>query len=117
MFKRLRHLSTLFVIFITLSLMLTLSCNRERQLYTGIYLLQKADKPESSETYIQLKENGIGLWNTPDDEVTFRWDVKDNEIRLHTKLGGVLIGKIHEDTLEIVFPGSKIRRFKKQGNI
>jgi hypothetical protein len=103
--------------FIPLSLMFTLSCNQERQLYTGIYLLREADKPQISETYIQLKENGIGIWNTPDDEVSFRWDVKDNEIRLHTKLGGVLIGKIHDDTLEIVFPGSKIRRFKKQGNI
>lgn len=113
----LRDLSTFFVIFITLSFVLTLSCNRERQLYSGIYLLQEADKPESSETYIQLKENGIGLWNTPNEEVSFRWDVRDNEIRLHTKLGGVLSGKIHEDTLEIVFPGSKIRRFKKQGNI
>ena len=117
MFKRLIHLSSFFVIFVPLSLMFTLSCNKERQLYTGIYLLQEADKPEISETYIQLKENGIGLWNTPDDEVSFRWDVKDNEIRLHTKLGGVLIGKIQDDTLEIVFPGAKIRRFKKQGNI
>jgi hypothetical protein len=117
MFNRSIHLFTFVVIFITVSLLFTLSCNRERQLYTGTYLLLEADKPESSETYIQLKENGIGIWNTPDDEVSFRWDVKDNEIRLHTKLGGVLIGKIHNDTLEIVFPGSKIRRFKKQGNI
>ena len=117
MFNRLIHLYSFFVIFIPLSLMFTLSCNRERQLYTGTYLLQEADKPESSETYIQLKENGIGIWNTPDDEVSFRWDVKDNEIRLHTKLGGVLIAKIQDDTLEIVFPGSKNWRFKKQGNI
>ena len=117
MFKRLRHLSALFVIFTTLSLVLTLSCNRERQLYTGTYLLQEADKPENSETYIQLKENGIGLWNTPDDEISFRWDAKDNEIRLHTKQGGVLIGKIQGDNLEIVFPGSKIRHFKKQSRI
>ena len=117
MFNRSIHLFTFVVIFITVSLLFTLSCNRERQLYTGTYLLLEADKPEGSETYIQLKENGVGIWNTPDDEVSFRWDVKDNEIRLHTKLGGVLIGKIQEDILEVVFPGSKIRRFKKQGNI
>ena len=114
---RLRHLTTISVIFITLSLMVGLSCNRERQLYTGTYLLQDADKPENVETYIQLQANGIGLWNTPDDEVSFRWDARDNEIRLYTKQGGVLIGTIQGDNLEIVFPGSKIRRFKKQSRI
>lgn len=117
MVKRLRHLTTFSVIFITLSLVVTLSCNRELQQYTGTYLLQGADKKESSETYIELRENGIGIWNTPDDEVSFRWDVKNNEIRLHTKSGGVLVGKIQEGIIEIVFPGSKIRRFNKQEKI
>jgi hypothetical protein len=117
MVKKLRHLTTFSVIFIVLSLMVGLSCNRELQQYTGTYLLQGADKKESSEIYIQLRENGIGTWNTPDDEVSFRWDVKDNEIRLHTKSGGVLVGKIQGDTIEIVFPGLKIRRFNKQRKI
>lgn len=117
MVKKLRHLTTFSVIFIILSLMVGLSCNREKQQYTGTYLLQGADKKESSEIYIQLRENGIGTWNTPDDEVSFRWDAKDNEIMLHTKQGGVLIGKIQGDNLEISFPGSKIRRFKKQSPI
>ena len=117
MVKKLRHLTTFSVIFIVLSLMVGLSCNRELQQYTGTYLLQGADKKESSEIYIQLRENGIGTWNTPDDEVSFRWDVKDNEIRLHTKSGGVLVGKILGDTIEIVFPGLKIRRFNKQRKI
>ena len=117
MIKKLRHLTTFSVIFIVLSLMVGLSCNRELQQYTGTYLLQGADKKESSEIYIQLRENGIGTWNTPDDEVSFRWDVKDNEIRLHTKSGGVLVGKIQGDTIEIVFPGLKIRRFNKQRKI
>jgi len=97
--------------------MVGLSCNRELKQYTGTYLLQGADKKESSEIYIQLRENGIGTWNTPNDEVSFRWDVKNNEIRLHTKSGGVLVGKIQENTIEIVFPGSKIRRFNKQEKI
>jgi hypothetical protein len=117
MVKKLRNLTTFSVIFIILSLMVGLSCNRELQQYTGTYLLQEADKKESSEIYIQLRENGIGTWNTPDDEVSFRWDVKNNEIRLHTRSGGVLVGKIQEDTIEIVFPGSKIRRFNKKEKI
>lgn len=47
------------------------------------------------------------------EKVSFRWSVRDNEIRLHTKEGGIIMGKIQGDTLEITLPGAKSMSFKK----
>jgi hypothetical protein len=76
-------------------------------------LTQEGELSGYSETCIELKKNGVGVWRVLDDEASFRWDAKDNEIRLHTKTGGVIIGKIQGDTLEIALPGRSVRYFKR----
>ena len=40
---------------------------------------------------------------------------RGNEIRLHTKSGGVILGEVHGDVLEVVLPEPSIKRFKKAG--
>jgi hypothetical protein len=60
-----------------------------------------------------LKEKGIGIWKVLDEEASFRWAVKDSEIRLSTKLGGTIIGKIREGIIEITLPGSNTMFFRK----
>jgi len=46
-------------------------------------------------------------------EAPFRWTVKKGELRLNTKEGGVIIGKLEGDILEIKLPGSKTMSFKR----
>jgi hypothetical protein len=49
-----------------------------------------------------------------DDEAALSWRVTNDKIRLYTKSGGIIIATIKEkDLLELSFPGSKSRHFKK----
>ena len=79
-----------------------------------MYIPRGAERQENPQTYIELKENGLGFWRMLDEEASFRWDVKDSEIRLHTKLGGVIIGTIYGDIIELGLPTQKIKYFKKR---
>ena len=107
MLLRPSYRNTFLVVLVGLIVALTFSCYQGER-YVGIY--QSAEHPE---IYIELKENGLGVWRQIDDEASFRWDVRDNEIRLHTKSGGVIIGKIKGDTLNIALPGRSNRHFKR----
>lgn len=88
------------------------SCAKKNN-YTGTYVPHVKALPEYSETSIELKENGIGNWRIRNDEVSFRWDVRGEEIRLHTKSGGVIVGKIQGNTLEIALQDRNIKYYKR----
>ncbi|MEE9435404.1 MAG: hypothetical protein V3V37_01860 [Candidatus Adiutricales bacterium] len=49
-----------------------------------------------------------------DDEDSFTWYVKgDDELRLNTRLGGVIVGKIQDGTIVIMLAGRDKITFKK----
>lgn len=108
----LRYRNYLSIVFMSFILIITFSCDKKER-YAGIYLPKGEESPEQSETYIELKENGQGIWRIHNDEVSMRWSLKDNEIRLHTKAGGIVIGKIQGEAIEITLPGRSITYFKK----
>lgn len=99
------------IVTVSLFLILTLSCEQKER-YAGIYVARKGELPESSEAYIELRDNGQGIWRVLDDEASFNWGVDDGEIKLHTKSGGIIIGKINNDILEISLPGRNVRYFR-----
>jgi hypothetical protein len=99
-------LACLFLIF-------TLSCGSKEE-YAGTYFVQKAVSPKHYVAVIELKEDGQGVWRVFEEEVSFRWSVRGNEIRVHTKEGGIIIGKIQGDVIEITLPGAKSMSFKKR---
>lgn len=107
-----RHVSILLPALLCLVLTFALSCDRADR-YAGMYIAEGAETSEEPETCIELKNSGQGVWRVLDDEASFRWDVRDNQIRLHTKPGGVIIGKIRGDTLEVALPSRDTRYFKK----
>ena len=84
-----------------------------KDIYEGIYKVEGETPPKNTETQLELKERGVGVWRVFDEEVSFRWDVKDSEIWLSTKLGGIIIGKIRGEIIEITLPGSKAMSFRK----
>ena len=98
-------------------LMLLLSCE-SRDKYVGVY---KAEGQKSAKGIIlELKENGDGLWKVSSDEakgafveVPFAWYIKRGDLRVNTKAGGVIVGKIDNDTIQIALPGSKTLIFRK----
>jgi hypothetical protein len=66
------------------------------------------------ETTLELKDDDNGVWTTNEKEVPFRWSVKGKGIRLHTKEGGIITGKIADDTITVTLPGDKVMTFKKR---
>jgi hypothetical protein len=95
------------------TLLFGLGCTSPENI-SGSYTAMEDNSIQSSETSIELKEDGQGFWRTPDTEVSFRWSIRDNEIRLHTKEGGIIIGEVHGDMLEVTLPGARVMSFRKE---
>ena len=105
-----RYIYILLISFLGLLLIITFSCvSKER--YAGKYVEQGEVSSKISE--IELKENGQGFWRVQDDEISLTWNISHNELRLHTKSGGVIIGRMKDDVLEILLPGSKTKHFRR----
>jgi hypothetical protein len=88
----------------------------QRDVYEGIYISQEEESSKHAGSKLELMEKGQAVWRVPDHEVSFRWDIKGSEIWLSTKSGGIIIGKIHGDTIEITLPGAKKMSLKKTRN-
>lgn len=93
-----------------LVMILALGCESKDK-YAGVYKAQ--DPAKQTEIVVELKANGDGLWRVGTEEVTFAWYIKRGELRVNTKGGGVIVGKIDKDTIQITLPGSKTMSFKK----
>ncbi|UCF01866.1 MAG: hypothetical protein JSV14_16150 [Deltaproteobacteria bacterium] len=106
------YLKPLFLYLATFFLILVSACGQKER-FVGVYKEDVKGSQACSESAIELKENGRGVWRLIDDETSLTWDVRGNEIRLHTKSGGVILGTIQEDVLEVILPGPKIKYFKK----
>jgi hypothetical protein len=109
---KIKHTTCTDLIVIALAFLLVLSCT-SRKHDAGTYSSCTLASPNQPEVVIELKEDGQGLWKTPDEEVSFRWTVGGNEIRLHTRDGGIIIGKITDSSLEITLPGKRTFSCKK----
>ena len=104
-----------YIGFVLVALLLVFSpaCTSEEQ-YEGTYEAQAEEDSKYAETTIDLKEGGQGTWTMMDDEASFEWYVKGAELRLNTKLGGVIVGELQDDgSFEIELPGAGKMSFKK----
>lgn len=81
--------------------------------HIGTYIAEIKDIPHHHETTLELKETGVGVWRMGDDEVAFSWYLKDNELRLDTKTGGVIVGSLDHGVIHITLPGPREIFFKK----
>jgi hypothetical protein len=97
---------------IFLLLIFVVSCGSKDQL-AGTYKAAEKDLPKQVETLVELKPNGDGAWKVGDEEVPFSWYIKDTELRINTKGGGVIVGSIEKDTIQMTIPGTKKMTFKK----
>lgn len=114
MLKRLRcgSCSWNFLFCLALVLMLVWSCG-DRGKVAGTYKAEAIQGGKQVQSTLDLKENGEGSWKVSDDEVTFSWYIKNNELRVNTKGGGVLVGTLEKDVIRITLPGFDTLSFKK----
>lgn len=96
------------VLLLCLVLALCPACESKDK-YAGTYGAQ--DK--SGEVRMELKTSGEGIWITGEQEVTFSWHIKKGDLRINTKEGGVIVGKIEGSAIRISLPGQKELVFKR----
>jgi len=77
--------------------------------YAGIYAAQG----KTGEVRMELKANGQGIWTAGNQDVTFSWHIKKGDLRINTKEGGVIVGKIEGSAFKINLPGQKELLFKR----
>jgi hypothetical protein len=94
-------------------LVIIVGCSKDRGGLEGKYQAGNNNKPGSPVIFLELGANGKGSWATEEDNVSFKWEIRKKEVWLHTNLGGVIVGKITRDTIEIGLPGAGIHVFKK----
>jgi hypothetical protein len=97
---------------IFLLLIFVISCGSKDKL-AGVYKVEEKDLPKQLETLVELKPNGDGAWKVGNEEVPFSWYIKGSELRINTKGGGVIVGNIEKDTIQMTIPGTKQMTFKK----
>jgi len=81
--------------------------------HVGTYIAEIKASPYHHETILELKETGVGVWRVGDDEVTFSWYAKGNELRFNTKSGGVIVAYLDNEIIHVTIPGSEDFCFKK----
>ena len=79
----------------------------------GTYKAEIKAWPHYYITTLELKDAAIGVWKVGEDEVTFSWYIKDNELRLNTKNGGVIVGSLEDGAIRVTLPGFEELLFKK----
>lgn len=93
-------------------LLLVPGCEDRTQL-AGKYISEESLNHETARINLELMANGQGIWATEEDNVSFRWETRENKILIHTKSGGVIVGKTDDQTIEIGLPGMDAQIFRK----
>ncbi len=67
---------------------------------------------QGGQLQLVLRSDGKGAWKVDREETSFIWEQKGDEILLHSKTGGVIVGKLGKnDSIEISLPGMESFQF------
>ena len=114
MLKRWKCGSRSWSLLLCLVLVLALVCScGSKQKVAGTYKAEAIQGGKQVQSVLDLKESGEGSWKVGDDEVNFSWYLKNDELRVNTKGGGVLVGTLENDAIRITLPGFDTLTFKK----
>ena len=100
--------ATIKVSVFCLLLALCLSCESNDR-FAGAYEAEG----HGGEVLLELKPGGEGAWISGFQEVSFSWYMKGGELRINTREGGVIVGKLKGDAIEITIPGQEKMLFRK----
>ena len=103
---------SLLITFSIVFLVLMVSCEGRGKL-VGKYRADTNENRQSVTIFLELLANGQGSWSIEEDNASFKWEIREDAIWLHTRSGGVIVGKIVGETIEIHLPGVGEYYFKK----
>jgi hypothetical protein len=110
---RLGTRGSVIISILILLLVSCVSCSEDETRVTGKYMAQTGDGEQSMTVLLELGEDGTGSWAIEEDHVKFKWETRGEEILFHTRSGGVIVGKIGKEAVEIYLPGVGIHSFRK----
>ncbi len=93
-------------------LLFMVSCD-SRQTYIGTYQSVNARGGPCEPTVLDLQVHGEGAWKCDNEEVSFTWYVKDGEIRIHTREGGIMTGTLTANGFSLMMPSEMELQFEK----
>jgi hypothetical protein len=106
-----------FLWFLMALILLIGACSKEKELL-GTYRPVPGSPPEYAGLYVELKKGGEGIRRVQGGEaITFHWVAKGDEVRIHTKSGGVIVARQKGDLIAVRFPGPQIVYFKKMAHL
>ncbi len=88
------------------------SCE-DRGKLVGKYQADTNKNRPSQTISLELSANGQGSWSIEEDNASFKWEIREDAIWLHTRSGGVIVGEISGETIQINLPGAGQYYFKK----
>ena len=84
----------------------------DQRVFEGTYTANEG--AQEGRITLTLRAGGEGTWETSTDTVAFRWKVRKAEIWLHTRTGGVVLGKVvDQNRLSVDVPGVGNVLFKR----
>jgi len=90
-----------------------LGCSREER-FIGVYESEPNNESRYSDVYLELKKGGEGIRKVQGKSFTFEWSLKGDEMRITTRSGGTIVGRLEgKDALVVILPGPRIVHFKK----
>jgi len=96
-------------------LVFLLSCESKDK-YAGVYKAAGGETAKQ-EIVLELKANGEGLWRVGSkdvfSEIPVVWYIRHGELRINTRAGGVIVGKMEKDTVQISLPSFGPLTFRK----
>ena len=84
--------------------------------WIGTYVGLNIKNQQTLKAGLELRANSQGSWSFETTTVPFKWEIRGPEIWLHTKEGGVIVGRLRGDTIEINLLGIGDCLFKKSKN-
>lgn len=69
---------------------------------------------EAGTIQMLLKADGKGQWTIARENIPFSWELKGDAVWLHSRTGGVVVGKIQQDySIDMDVPGAGRLLFKR----
>ncbi len=89
-----------------------LSC-RGTDNWAGKYEAEMSNDQDGPKVFLELMTDGRGSWTLREETALFKWEIRENQIWLHIKSGGVIVGRLKGYEIEVDLPGFGGQVFKK----
>ncbi len=99
-------------ILVALGLLVLVSCSGRSEM-VGRYEAISSRGEETVRVVMTLAADGTGKWLVATEETVFSWSVEGDHLRIYTRLGGVVEGRVQGTTVHLDVPGWGVLEFRR----